>query len=148
MLLIEEKIKMLGFGWNEKPLGEDDVYSLCSRFGVRIDESPMTVGGFYYRLLGQDFLAIDSRLSGPQKLLVLFHELGHFLLHVPDDGPVADFHHVGRRTRKEREADAFALCAILPRALIADRSPSELIEDGYPADLVAQRLKLFRKTGL
>lgn len=65
---------------------------------------PLRIGGFYYRVMGRDHIAVDSRLAGKAKLAMIFHELGHFLFHAPDSGAMANFQGVGRRTRKEVEA--------------------------------------------
>jgi len=148
MQFLIEKIATLRFGWNERPLGEADLYRLCRRFKITIEEMPLRTNGFYYRVMGRDFIAIDSKLSGPEKLFVMFHELGHFLLHVPDSGMTANFHGVGRRTRKEREADAFALCALVPKPLVEGRTPQDLIDEGFPAAIVAQRFKLYKQRGI
>ena len=74
-----DKITTLKIGWNERPLGEADFYRLCKRLKVNVTEMPLRTGGFYYRVLGKDHIAIDSRLTGAKKLLVQFHELAHFL---------------------------------------------------------------------
>ncbi|MBK6724807.1 MAG: ImmA/IrrE family metallo-endopeptidase [Acidobacteria bacterium] len=50
--------------------------------------------------LGSDFIAIDSRLTGNERLMVLFHELAHFLFHTPETGESANFHRIGRKTRQ------------------------------------------------
>ncbi|HMT09328.1 MAG TPA: ImmA/IrrE family metallo-endopeptidase, partial [Pyrinomonadaceae bacterium] len=76
------------------------------------------------------------------------HELGHFLLHVPDSGATANFHRVGERTRKEREADLFALCAIMPMAKLANSSKQELVDEGFEQELVAERLEIYRTYGI
>ncbi len=146
MKLLVDKIKSLAFGWNERPLTESDFYKLCKRFQVSVTEMPLATGGFYYRVKGRDFIAISSRLTGSKRLFVMFHELGHFLLHVPDSGVTANFHGIGRRTRKEREADMFALCALIPKNLIEHGAdPADL---GLDAELVAERFDLFAERGI
>jgi Zn-dependent peptidase ImmA (M78 family) len=145
MRLVADKISTLEFGWNERPLSDRDLYRLCERFGVRVTEEPIATTGFYYRLLGQDFIAINSKLSGIEKLFVLFHELGHFLLHVPQSGPAASFFEVGRTTRKEREADVFALCALMPSGILERRGIDGLIHDGYPPELVERRVQVHKR---
>jgi Zn-dependent peptidase ImmA (M78 family) len=147
MKFILDKLSRLNIGWNERVLTERDFERLCRRFRIRVDEMPLRPGGFYYRLLGRDYIAIDSRLTGIRKLTVQFHELAHFLLHTPESGTAANFHGL-TRTRQEREADAFALCAVMPLNLIHERSAAELIDDGIPADLVADRLELFQRQGI
>lgn len=146
MQFFTDKISQLDIGWNERPLGEADFYRLCKRYKIGVQEMPLTVSGFYYRLMGRDFIAVDSRLAGPQKLAVLFHEIGHFLFHTPESGATANFHGVGRRTRKEREADVFALCALIPRTWIESRSSQELIDDeGFPPEMLAERHKILER---
>ena len=145
MKLLEEKLKSLSFGWNERPLGERDFYRLCKRFHITVTEMPLVTGGFYYRVKGRDFIAISSYLTGPKRLFVMFHELGHYLLHVPDNGVTANFHNVGRRTRKEREADLFALCALIPKTQIENAEADDL---GLDPKLVAERLDLFAARGI
>ena len=130
MRFLTDKISKLNFGWNERPLSETDLYVLCNRFGINVQEMPLTVGGFYYRVMGKDFIAVDSKLTRHQKLAVLFHELGHFLFHTPESGTThASFHAVGHRTRQETEADLFALCSLIPRSWIETRPIDELIGD-------------------
>ena len=110
---------------------------------------PLATGGFYYRVMGEDFIAVDSRLPAAKKLLVLFHELGHFLFHTPQSGTTANFHAVGRRMKKECEADIFALCALIPRSWIESRHPTELIDDeGFSAEIVEARQKIFVTYGI
>jgi len=144
-----DKISKLNFGWNERPLSEADLYGLCKRFRVSVQEIPLTVGGFYYRVMSRDFIAVDSKLTRHQKLAVLFHELAHFLFHTPESGATANFHGVGRRTRQEIEADVFAACAIVPRPWIESRSIQELIDiDGIPTEMVDARLEILRRYGV
>lgn len=144
MQFLNDKIDSLRIGWNDRPLDERDFYSICKRFRIGVTEMPLVSGGFYYRVLGKDYIAVNSRLSGAKKLIVLFHELGHFLLHTPESGATANFHGVGRRTRQEIEADAFALCAIIPRSMLEDRTIDELINDGIDPETLSERVNLYR----
>ena len=148
MQFLIDKISRLNIGWNERPLGERDFDALCRRFRITVQEMPLSTAGFYYRLLGRDFIAIDSKLKGPQRLAVLFHEFAHFLFHTSEAGPAAGFHGVGRRTRKEIEADVFSLCAILPRSLLTTRSTDDLINEGWPAAMIEERLSIFQQYGI
>ena len=149
MRFLTDKIKNLRIGWNERPLTEADFYRLCRRFKVKVQEMPLATGGFYYRVMGRDFIAVDSRLASVKKLFVLLHELGHFLFHTPESGETANFHGVGRRTRKECEADVFALCALIPISWIESRSPEALIDDeGFTAEMVVERLNILERYGM
>jgi Zn-dependent peptidase ImmA (M78 family) len=144
-----EKISRLTRKWNRRPMTEDDFHRLCRREKITVDELPLVTGGFYYSVQGRHFIAIDSRLRGHRKLFVMYHEFAHYLMHAPETGATANFHGVGARTRKETEADAFALCALVPKSWIESRSDDELIHDeGIPADMVAARRELYRRRGL
>ena len=41
MQLLLDKIGQLDIGWNERPLGERDLYELCDRFNLTVDELPL-----------------------------------------------------------------------------------------------------------
>ena len=144
-----EKFTKLKIGWNERPLTEADFHRLCRRFRITAEELPLRVSGFYYCVAGRHFIAIDSKLPPRKKLFVMFHELAHYLMHVPDQNATANYHGVGRQTRKEREADAFALVALIPKIWLETRSPDEMIRDEgvTPGDL-AVRYALFETHGV
>src|SRR5207237_646588 len=126
--------------WNESGFDETKLFRVCESLDVDVIEEPLETSGFYYRLLGRDFIVVNSKLAGFEKLFVLLHELGHFLLHVPRSGPAASFFEVDRTTRREREADIFALCALLPKAIVDRRGVEGLLDDGYPLDLIERRM--------
>lgn len=149
MLFSLDKFSQLKCRWNERTLTEVDFHSLCRRHKVTVQEMPLRVSGFYYCLLGQHYIAINSRLRQPKKLFVMFHEFAHFLIHAPDTGATANFHGIGKKTRKEMEADAFAVCALIPRPMVERLTVQELIEvEGLPEDLVKQRVELLRSFSL
>ena len=62
MRFLVEKVNALRIGWNERVLTSDDLYKLCRRFRITLQEMPLAVGGFYYRAMGKDCIAVDSRL--------------------------------------------------------------------------------------
>ncbi len=144
MLFFLDKISRLRCQWNKRSLTEDDFYRLCRRRKITVVEMPLRTNGFYYCVLGRHYIAIDSRLRQHKKPFVMFHEFAHYLMHSPDTGVTANFHGIGKRTRKESEADAFALCAIIPKTWIESRSVQELVEeDGLPSEIVAQRMAIY-----
>ena len=148
MRFLLAKIESLGIPWNRRELTTQDLFRLCRRFRITVQEMPLTVGGFYYRAMGKDCIAVDSRLPEVEKLAVLFHELGHYLFHAPETGATASFHHLAGLTREECEADVFAICALLPRPLIETRSAEELLEDRFPAKMVEDRFAIFDRFGI
>lgn len=143
-----KKIAELNIGWNARPLSEDDFYRLCRKFRITVVEMPLQTNGFYYCVKGRHFIAVDSRLPMARKLFVMFHEFAHYLMHSPDTNTTASFHGLGKKTRKEREADAFALCALIPRVSLETRELLEMIDEGLPAELLEQRIALYRERGV
>jgi Zn-dependent peptidase ImmA (M78 family) len=143
-----EKIKELRIGWNSRPLGETDFYRLCGRHKITVVEMPLRTNGFYYCVKGRHFIAVDSKLPQIKKLLVMFHEFAHFLMHSPDTNTTASFHGIGKKTRKEREADAFALCALIPRSWVEGREMGEMIDEGYSIELLRERAEIYEQMGI
>lgn len=149
MQFFTEKISKLRINWNKKPLTEADFYRLCKRHRIGVEEMPLKVSGFYYCLKGRHFIAIDSKLEPRKKLFVMFHEFAHFLMHAPDKNVTANFHGIGKKTRKEAEADAFALCALIPKKWIEGRKLQELHDDeGFPHEMLRERLAIYEKHGI
>jgi hypothetical protein len=70
------------------------------------------------------------------------------MMHAPDTNATASFHGLGKKTRKEREADAFALCALIPRSWIETRDAAELADDGFTVEIMQQRIEVYRDSGL
>lgn len=74
----------------------------------------------------------------------MFHEFAHYLMHAPNTNETANFHGIGKKTRKEKEADAFALCALIPKIWIETKPLHELLdEEGIPADMVVARKAIY-----
>ncbi|MGE3468090.1 MAG: ImmA/IrrE family metallo-endopeptidase [Pyrinomonadaceae bacterium] len=130
-------------------MSEADFYRFCRLLKVTVTEMPLRVSGFYYRVMGRDFIAVDSRLTGPAKLVVMFHELAHVLFHAPESGATANFHDVGKKTRHELEADAFALCAIIPvSVIVAASSIQPLLDEGMPTEILSERMSVYERFGI
>lgn len=144
-----EKIKTLNIGWNERPLTERDFYKLCRRHKIVVQEMPLQVSGFYYSMMGGHYIALDSRLPPGKKLFVMFHEFAHYLMHAPDRGATASFHGIGRKTRKESEADLFATVALIPKSWLETRTAFEIAsEEGIDPETVAERFQIFKDRGI
>jgi Zn-dependent peptidase ImmA (M78 family) len=149
MNFLVEKISSLRINWNKRVLTESDFHRLCRRFRITVQEMPLSVSGFYYCMKGRHFIAVDSKLPPQKKLFVMFHEFAHFLMHTPDTGVTANFHGIGKKTRKETEADAFALCALMPKTWIEARAEDETFdEETVDPELLRQRSQIYRKFGI
>ena len=148
MKYFEVKIRKLRFEWNKKPLTENDFFRLCKKLKISVTLMPLEVEGFYYAVKGRHYIAIDSNLRGLRRVFTMFHELGHFLMHAPETGVTANFSGLVKDTVLEREADAFALCALLPLHLVQTRTIQELVEDeSFPSGFVKDRMGVYQRYG-
>ena len=149
MLFFHDKISKLNIAWNRCALTEDDFHRICRKLKITAVEYPLTTNGFYYSVMGGHYIVVDSRLTGVKKLLVMFHELAHFLFHTPDHGVTANFHGVGGKTKKEAEADAFALCALVPAVWLKSRLIHHISEEeGIPHAILRDRIDVFERYGI
>ena len=145
MHLIARRIATLIPDWNQRPLDEADIFALCYRFDIGLVELPLKTDGFYFRVDGRDIIAVDSQLDSVRRLVVLLHELGHYLLHAPESPVTASFHGVGRRTREEKEADLVSLCGLIPRPILGN---FDFESSAVPAAMWAQRLEIYKTHNL
>lgn len=142
-----QKIEKLDFGWNQRSLTSDDFYGLCRRFKIKVEELPLlTVHGAYSCDKKKHYIAVNTRLPQMQQLFVMFHEFGHYLMHLPSTGPIERQCTVPtkRRSRDEKEADAFAYCAVLPFELLRTRDSMELA-DAYGMTFFMERLAVYER---
>lgn len=147
MRFLLNKIAKLDIGWNDRTLGERDAFRLAEQLGVEVQVEPMTVDGFYFRVMDREFIRVNRNLPRAVRLKVLFHELAHLLFHAPTSGPAVGFHRVGKRSRQEIEADTFATCALLPLAVFRARTMDELIDEGFDPALIAERAEIWQRYG-
>lgn len=138
------KIAKLKCGWNDVPLTDETFYKLCKIHKVKIQFMPLHVDGFYTCDRKKHYIAINSQLSSLGQLFTMFHEFGHYLMHLPSTDAVA--HYCGSRThsRDEQEADAFAFCALLPLELLKTRDGEELA-DIYGIVFFMKRLAVYER---
>lgn len=143
------KFSELRFGWNRKALYEGDFYKLCKRFKISVQVMPMSNRGYYSTSKGKHYIAIKEGMSELQTLFVMFHELGHYLMHAPGGVGETKFSGKPKDSREELEADAFAYCALLPLDLLSNLTPEELIDiEGYPAWFLMRRLAVYERYGI
>lgn len=137
------------FGWNERPLTEADFLKIKKRLKFGFRRMPLKRRGYYSRTRGRDSIVISDQLPGFQELFVIFHELGHVLMHAPASGDAVHFSGKCENTREENEADAFAYCALLPLMMFAAIPPDQLVDVyGYPPMFVMKRTKIYERYGI
>jgi Zn-dependent peptidase ImmA (M78 family) len=127
--------------WNVRVLTEDDFYQYCDESGIIVIEAQIEQPGLYMMCDGHPQIFINDKLRGVERLFVGFHELAHHWLHPPG---VRMF--FGLSKQIEIEADAVAVCCLIPKTILTHYWPSEIAElYGYPPDLVGLRCEVFDK---
>lgn len=152
MKLVLEKIKKTHKSWNEIQFTESDFYQFCDSQDILINETPMRYGvkAMLWFVEDQYVVTINARLVGVDRLFAMWHEIGHFTMHYPSKKIATYFWgeelRYGSCRREENEADAFALCAIIPKTWIETKTLRELAEDEcISEDLIQKRKKVYER---
>ena len=126
---------------------EDDLFEFCSRRNIELVFSPQVSAGIYVMFAGEHFIFLNSRLVGLRLLHVAFHEIGHYLLHVPARRRyAAEFYQLHDRERTHCQAETVAALLLLPPSELhlVLRSPEVYGSDDLQT-LIGRRLDLWNE---
>jgi Zn-dependent peptidase ImmA (M78 family) len=125
------------YGIGTRTMTEEDFYAICEAEGIDVILSPEKFS-FYFTMLDQSFIVLPRRRRGLKLLFAMYHELGHYFMHVGNEPDAAflDGHH-----RDELEADAIALVSIVPKSRLKDMA--WLDGSRYGSHLWNERVRLF-----
>ncbi len=127
--------------WNKRTVTEQDLQNYCKRNGIHIAEGKIDVPGLYVINEGVPFIVIDPDLKGFMRAWVLLHELAHHLLHAPS----MQLFDKRFETKADREANFIAAVALLPCAVLETKNFADLLEEGYPAELLWLRKEIYEQ---
>lgn len=134
--------------WNERVPTEEDFYRICRREKIKVATMPLRVPGYYMMCAGRRLIVINSTLRGVRWLHVAFHELGHHFLHAPRYAHSA-FFFLDNNTKEHAEAEAFAVCAMIPESLLRSMLAGEIEEEhGFTREMLEYRLKVLDLYGV
>jgi len=94
------------YGIGKRPLNESDFYAFCERHDIQVIWTTSRYS-CYMNIDGHDVIMLSTRLSGWLLLWTMWHEVGHYILHVGEL--------LGKQAancRNEREAELIAKMAI------------------------------------
>lgn len=130
--------------WNQRIHTEDDALKFCRRHRIRIVEDPDEEYGQIVWYEGFAFILINPFLAIGMRTWVLFHEIGHYLLHAPASGRFSKL----IESKADYEANAVAAVAMMPKAAITGKTFAEVAaEFEYPIELIQIRDHLVRNEG-
>lgn len=148
MIFIAEVFSHLVKDWNCRPLSEKDFNKICKKLGILVIEDgsdDMKRKGLYTEDEGVPIIFIRPELTGLERLWVLFHELGHHLLHAP----ATCFFSEGTQHKAEHEASVFASIALIPEQYVRQLYLWDLYEvDEFAAKLFDIRLEVYEAYGV
>lgn len=100
---------------------------MTERERITVHETPLRVPSLYAVDEGEAHIWLNNSISGWPRLYNAWHETGHHFLHVPQEiGSIVYFRRPDTPANKiEREADAFALLALLPLDVVHRLQRSE-----------------------
>lgn len=125
----------------ERPVTERDVRRVAKKVGVEIVEGDVGVPGMYLPYGGAFFIVIHPALTGVMRLWVLMHELSHHLLH--DTGMQL----FDRRfeMKADRQANFISALGLLTTQMVQTKTLAELLEEGYPRELLWLRKEIYEQ---
>lgn len=122
-------------GWGSRSLTENDAIEFCNQNSVHIIDDPKQPFGMLVKYKGYFFILVNPALDAGSRLWVLWHEIGHFILHEPT---YQTFSKGGKR-KCEREANVVAAIAMMPKMLLETSDVNDLLDLGIPRDLMRIR---------
>lgn len=139
------------FPWlHERPGDEDDFLWFTETNGIEVIYRPDVPKGVWATAAGRQFILLDSRLRGWLLRHVMFHELGHVLLHAPTQSSYGiEFCDPRVRRKQHVEAEQVAALCLLPPAEIQNVCESGAHFE-YPelGRLLIVRMEFMRATGV
>lgn len=129
--------KLYKYGWNRRVLTYERFEDFCADEGITVISAPLPKKhpGKYKVEKGREVIKLDPGLSGAELTLTAWHEVGHYLFHVPGQ--------FGAQEKTETVADLIGYTALMPTYLIKHNSDWDISNDyGYPSLWIAERRRL------
>ncbi|HYE72758.1 MAG TPA: hypothetical protein VEF04_05480 [Blastocatellia bacterium] len=146
--LLFERFKRRIDGFNQRPLGMDDLYQECEKRKIFIGENPFrrVHGCSFYDDDGQPCLIVNSLIAEPYRIVAGYHELAHLLDHAPDPEAFLSLGSLWNNHKLEFQAQMIGVVALIPKELMLHFDFAELeTEYGFPRDLITLRAHVLRQ---
>jgi Zn-dependent peptidase ImmA (M78 family) len=131
--------------FNERAVTEEDFWRAAKREKIIVRSMPLVVDGYYQRKNGRHFILINRNLTGVAWLFAALHEFCHYLFHEPCGGDNYVLYRNGRphQDSRERQADAFALIALIPATELKQARLAHAYPDEWAEKVLAEREKIY-----
>lgn len=141
-MLIEDAVTEQLPDWNQCVKPENAALEFCRLKEIRIVDDKKQKFGKLKFYKGYVFILINPKLSPAMRLWVLWHEIGHFILHSPQTSNFSK----SMKRKYDRQANTVAAISMMPKNIIEFLTPEEIQEEyGYPMELIEIRLEILEK---
>lgn len=129
-------------GWNKKIYTESDALDFYAANGIISIETDLIDDLGEYRIYREKpFVLINKFIEARHRGWVLFHEIGHFILHPTT---CAQFSDAVIRRKIEREANMLAAVALIPAFVLKTKTFAEIQTDfNYHRKLILLRKEIY-----
>ncbi len=140
-----KSLSILKYG--RKAWSFEDFEECCRIEGVEIVYAAMKRPGFYWNCEGTPTIVLSTFISGIKKLCVAMHELGHYFSHTPE----AALYLPNSKSKREYEAEKFALIGMIPlwlmRKMIDQNNLWDLQEEwGIGSEILNRRWQVYQRS--
>lgn len=132
--------------WSKRVLTEKDFFEFCAAREIIFCETDLVEGFGEYRVHQErNFIILHKYAIKNWRLWILYHELGHYLLHYPSTAGFSD-----STTRKmDWEANTVAAVALIPLQLLKQKTFFEIHDEyNYPKQLIKLRVEIYQRLGI
>lgn len=137
--------KLSHYGFNQRALTIEDFYTICDSEKIKVLEKDID-SSFFMTFMGNKFIVLSRKMTELKQRYVAFHELHHAMLGSESQN-IACFFGLDD-TPEEREANAFAAVAIIPRHSVGDVRIVTECCCGYGRIIYDERMRIFATFGI
>ena len=126
---------------------EDDFFEYCAYSFIDVVFTPFISIGMYVKYNGGDYIFLNDKLHGWFLRYVMFHELAHYMFHMPSQAKYgAEFFSLHSKEKNHIEAETIAALLLLPMEELTDvlQLPEASLDEHMKA-LIGVRLEIANK---
>ncbi len=117
-------------GFNRRSLALDDLYGLCDIHNIDVVHLPLRrVHGIAFEEDSYRCMYINRLLRIPFQIIAGFHEFCHFDYHTVDSRVCLSMGGLANLSKRERQAQAVGVVALMPAPLIVDMTVDDLMRE-------------------
>ena len=131
----------------ERSATEDDFFEYCAFSLIDVVFTPLIPVGVLVKFEGKDYIFLNDKLHGWFLRYVMFHELAHYMFHMPSQARYGvEFFSLHHKEKNHLEAEQVAALLLLPiNELHEVLQHPEIVHDEHMKELIGVRLDIANK---